>query len=280
MILTRLDIDAIIDKHDGNRLFLKALTNTGKSSPALIQLLAQYTQFNSIFGSGVANLAGEVAGRQDLFRDSNEPISLIADRSCDVAATIFFAAIDEFAQRKTHRCMAQETLRQAWQFFGLTSSKSEKFFRLMPGTEIATHEVTRGYCLNRSVSAAELFKGIGFHIGSELLADEEFNILDKYLKQHHPQLVKHLLANKAYAWVAVHTTVEAEHFDAAVKSAQVALEFFTGDRDQAFTWILNGISNFATVQTQFMNELMRVSDCRVDDTDNMVPESYPMQMVS
>ena len=37
---------------------------------------ARYIQFNSAFGPGLANLAGEIAARQGLFRDPDEPVRI------------------------------------------------------------------------------------------------------------------------------------------------------------------------------------------------------------
>ncbi len=270
MQISKLEIDSIIEKYDGHQIFQTALHNAGQSSLVLVQLLAQYIQFNSIFGAGVANLAGELAGRQDMFRDPNEPMALIADRSSDVAAAVFYAAIDEFAQKKTHRRMAQETLREAVNYRSRTRTDSDYPFQLLAATQIAISEVARCYCLNRSSSEADLFRGIGFHIGSELLADAEFNILDSFLMQHRKELVSHLKEKRAYAWVAVHTSVEAEHFDSAMRSAKLALDFYTGNRQEARLWILNGLKDFANIQSNFMHALLQASAGRQENGGSMV----------
>jgi hypothetical protein len=250
------DVISITKLHGGNKIFQKGLDNIGCSKPALMQMLAQYIQFNSVFGAGVANLAGEIARKQDIFSDPAEAVSMLADRSCDVAATIFFAAIDEFGRRKTHRSMAQDTLRETAQFFNIPSDKLKTLGMPLSETVIAMSAVVDGYCLDRSSTGEDLLFGIGFHIGSELLADQEFNILDNYLRRHHPLLVACLQKKKAYTWVSVHTTVEADHFDAALESANLALKFFTGDQQMAHTSILNGFKHFSGIQTRFMQSLV------------------------
>ena len=43
--------------------------------------------------------------------------------------------------------------------------------------------VDRGYCQEQKNTEETLLRGLGFHIGSELLADEEFNlIVDGFLQ--------------------------------------------------------------------------------------------------
>ena len=257
LTLSRSEINPIMDKHFGNAVFLSGLNRAGQSNIALINLMAQYMQFNSVFGAGVANLVGEIARRQDTFRKQDESIALTADRSCDVAATIFFAAIDEFGRKKTHRSMAQDTLRESIKFFNIAADQVKQ---LNPAaeTKIAMQSVADGYCLNRATTDSDLFFGIGFHMSSELLADQEFNMLNSYLRQKHSLLVDHLERTKAYSWIAVHTTVEADHFDAALESANYALSFYTGDKTKAHAWILKGFKNFVEVQAQFMQSLLGV----------------------
>src|ERR1044072_8696400 len=89
----REDVSPILETHDGGRTFERALRRRARGGE-LGRLLGQYIHFNSVFGSGVANLAGEIGARQDLFRDPEEAVSAVADRSVEVAAHIFYAAVD------------------------------------------------------------------------------------------------------------------------------------------------------------------------------------------
>src|SRR6185295_4655061 len=148
---------------------------------------------NSIFGSGVANLAGEIGARQNLFRDADEPAALIADRSVEVAAPFFFAAIDEFGgagHRSTHRTLAQATLKGAGCFLGYDGATLNRLAEPNLRTLTAMDKVRAGYAINQQVGEQELFRAIGFHIGSEVLADEEFNLLDGFLRAEYADLVE------------------------------------------------------------------------------------------
>jgi hypothetical protein len=267
------DLEPILKEHAGKRIFASALEQSAANTRELLCVLSRYIHFNSVFGSGVANLAGEIGSRQDLFRDREETVTLLADRSVEVAADVFFAAIDEFGdqnriRRSTHRTLAQATLKAAGQFFGLSSAELDKIAQPYDATLVAIRRVRDGYRINQTIDEPKMFRAIGFHIASEVLADEEFNILDAYLRGHHPDLVEYLLDTKvpmgdsdnaAYRWVQIHTSVEADHFAAAVRSATQALRYYAGSETQACIkgWVLDGFREFVEVQTAFMESLMK-----------------------
>src|SRR2546428_3457420 len=146
------DLETILHGHAGNVIFADALERTGRGEE-LLCALSRYIHFNSLFGGGVANLAGEIAARQDLFRDADEPVEMAADRSVEVAAGIFFAAIDEFGghskiQRSTHRGMAQATLKATGCFFDLSPSQLNELAKPSASTLVAIREVRDGYRIN------------------------------------------------------------------------------------------------------------------------------------
>ena len=241
----------------GTDLFANTLTKISNSD-ALLKVLSQFIEFNSVFAAGVANLAGEIAYRKEIFQDANDNIEAIADRSCDIAATIYFAAIDEFNRRETHRSKAADTLRSTVNFLGYSNQKVNELARLMPATGMAIKKVCHGYCLGKQANLPDLFKGLGFHIGSEILAVGEFSILHSYLETKHSALVKHLQSTNSYSWVIVHPFVERDHFQAAMESANLALRYYTGKKDSAKKYILAGLSNFVVVQTAFMKSLSKL----------------------
>jgi len=266
------DLEPILQEHAGKRIFASALEQT-VSSEELLCVLGRYIHFNSVFGSGVANLAGEIGSRQDLFRDSDETVTLVADRSVEVAADVFVAAIDEFGdhnniRRSTHRTLAQATLKAAGSFFGLSSAALDEIAQPYEATLAAMRRVRNGYRINQTIDEPKIFRAIGFHIASEVLADEEFNVLDTYMRANQPELVEYLTKtrvpigdseNAAYRWVQIHTSVEADHFAAAVKSANQALRYYAGSETQSRikNWILDGFREFVEVQKEFMESLMK-----------------------
>jgi len=270
-VIGSLDVYSVLNSHVGNQTFFEAL-NKIRDGDRLMRVLGQYIQFNSIFASGTANLAGEVGVRQDLFRDEAEEVEGIADRSIEVAADIFFAAIDEFGDRGplhrgTHRSLAQATLKAVGCYFGYTPSVLNVLVRPSASTLTAMRKVCSGYGVNQSLSESKLFFALGFHMASEVLANEEFRILDSYLEQKQADLVAHLKKTKVlidgvgyppYLWIHTHTIVEATHFDKALVSANHALRYYTGEQCQRNVkqWIVEGFKEFAAVQADFMEALM------------------------
>ena len=268
--ITVADFEPVIGGHRGVVAFkraLGALTNVA----ALLRTLGQFVQFNSVFGAGVAALAGGLAARQDLFRDRDESVDALADRSLDVAAGVFFAAIDEYGDpsrpgRCTHRALAQATLRGFAEVAGQDGSSLARLLEPAPATRTAITRVADGYGIGKALSPMELLTAVGFHIGSELLADREFGALDRFLRERHPELVAALKARRVsigaqslptYTWISIHTTVEAEHRDAGIDAANRAVRYYAGSAgpSAARACILDGFESFCRVQQEFLESL-------------------------
>ena len=126
--------------------------------------------------------------------------------------------------------------------------------------------VWHGYGIGERLPEPRLFSAMGFHVGSEILADREFLIIDETLKEKRGALVAHLSSTRveilgqkhdAYYWVHIHTGVEAEHFDAALRGVNSALRYYAGGHALAEVkgWILGGFAAFAKVQGEFMDAL-------------------------
>jgi hypothetical protein len=268
--LTKQDLAPVLAVHRGTEALRRAIE--GASAPgALLSVVGRYVQFNSAFGPGLANLAGEIAARQGLFRDPDEPLRLVADRAAEVASDFFYAAIDEFDDRATpwrdtHRTLAQATLKAMGAYFGYTPQGLNDVIRINPATEASVARVSDGYGIGAALDDARLFRAMGFHTGSEVLADAEFNVLDQGLRAGRPEMVAALQKTRvaiggqehdAYYWVRIHTSVEADHFDAALKGVNNAARFYAGASDPAAVkgWVLDGFREFADVQGAFMAAL-------------------------
>ncbi|PYQ21641.1 MAG: hypothetical protein DMF79_07675 [Acidobacteria bacterium] len=268
--IAREDLEPVLAAHHGNEALRAAFEGAGEAG-RFLSVLARYVQFNSAFGPGLANLAGEIAARQGLFRDPDEPVKILADRAAEVGSDFFYAAIDEFDDRATHwrdthRTLAQATVKGAGRFFGLSPEQLNAMIRINPTTEHSMALVQLGYGLGEKLTEERLFGAMGFHVGSEILADREFLIIDQVLHENRPDFVAALKAMKveilgekhdAYYWIHIHTGVEAEHFDAALRGVNSALRFYAGDGDPAEVkrFILAGFARFAEVQAGFMDAL-------------------------
>jgi hypothetical protein len=268
--ISRADLEPVLAKHTGNA-DLGAAVKGAATPQALLTVLGRYVDFNGAFGAGLANLAGEIAARKDLFVDAQEPVHMLADRSTEVAADFFHGAIDEFDDRltpwrDTHRTLAQATIKGLGAHFGYSPVQLNDVIKLNDATKRAVKEVWDGYGIGMSLDEPRLFRGMGFHTGSEVLADQEFTIVDRVLRETRGDMVKALQAMKiehhgrkhdAYYWIHIHTSVEADHFEAAVAGVNKALHYYAGKAEPAAVrqWILDGFVHFAKVQGDFMTRI-------------------------
>jgi hypothetical protein len=268
--ITWEDLQPVLAVHQGAEALRIAVDGAG-TPPHFLSVVARYIQFNSAFGPGLANLAGEIAARQGLFQDKDEPVRILADRAAEVAADFFYAAVDEFDDRATpwrdtHRTLAQATLKGLGTCFGYSDDQLNDVVRINPATRTAMDAVWEGYGIGARLDEPRLFSGMGFHTGSEILADQEFVLIDRHLRQRRADLVRSLEAlrvpilgqqHNAYYWIRIHTGVEAEHFDAALKGVNNALRFYAGAQEPEAVKrdILAGFSHFAAVQSAFMSAL-------------------------
>lgn len=247
------DIEPVLNSHEGTKVFAEALSQI-RDGESFLKVLVQFIEFNSVFGAGVANLAAELAYHREFFWDPKDEIRATAARNCDVAAPIYFAAIDEFGRNKSHRSMAQDTLRETAKFFSFSKEKTNQLTRPTRATTKAMRSVLRGYCRAEKLTPRDLFNGIGFHVGSEILASREFAALDIYMKNNQPALVDYLTSMDAYVWVDIHPAVEIDHFEESIEAANRALRYYS-EGIKAKAWIKNGFSSFALVQSEFMDSL-------------------------
>lgn len=264
--ISRGELDTILKEHHGNEAFKNHLESC--KGEDVLRVLARYIHWNRVFGACVANLASRIALEFELFTDKSQPLGLVADRSVEVSRHFFFAAIDEFGERSilgnpTHRQLAQNLLIVTCQHFGydptnpLEVAHFGELTKPNPATLRAVEQVKRGYGAT-SEEAGRCFRSMGFHIGSELLADVEFRILDEVLCRQFPELVKHIGKVNCYRWVSLHTSVEADHFVAATEGANLALKYCSGEAraEEIKELILEGFAEFAHVQEDFMCGLL------------------------
>ena len=125
--------------------------------------------------------------------------------------------------------------------------------------------VLEGYASGGEIDDRRLFRGLGFHIASEVLAAHEFHLIDDLLSQRWPALASSLretrvdvrgLSCAPILWLLVHRTVESEHADWGLQGASYALDHYHGDRHEALSWIYQGLSRFIAVHDRFMTSLL------------------------
>jgi hypothetical protein len=267
--ITPAEIEHKIALHYRATTFQKHLEDA-VDTEILMRIMCRYIHYCSVFGGCQASLAGEMSVRQDVFRDDNEPGPL-ADNSVEVAAGVFFGAVDEFGdremtQRRTHRSLAQATLKALAQFYNYDTNKLDHVMIRHQPTHEAIQRALIGYGVNIIMDEPKLFRALGFHLGTEILADQEFGIMNVFFRTKRPDIARYLEQAEiqvggqtlpAYFWISRHTVADAEHFDAAVQSANQALQYYAGtaDRTQVKEWILEGVQEIAVLEADFMSHV-------------------------
>jgi hypothetical protein len=198
-----------------------------------------------------------------------------------VASWFFDAARDEFddrdtVHRDTHRCLAQSVVQglvdhdaahgAPWapEAVDALIAEPDWLVRLMD-------KVADGYGAHGEESAAVLFRAIGYHLGSEVLADQEFSLIDAELRAAEPELVAWLESHdvtiagqphNAYTWIRIHSGhgggAEADHFDWALQGVSRAFRYARDDlRGTARAEILAGFDGFAEDHATFFSAVNR-----------------------
>jgi hypothetical protein len=229
-------LQRVYDFERENRVVLDACRAATADILAVLRFVGRYAAWNGLFGAGVAALAGKIGRSRRLFLERAEPISALADRSVPVASYFFDAARDEFddrdtAHRDTHRCLAQALLKGiiAYGRRERTEWTDPAFVNALlcepVWLQALTARVGHGYGAMSPDELPAIFRCMGYHLGSEVLADQEFSIIDLALATDCPDLVAYLRhteveiagrLHSAYRWFSIHSghggAVEAEHF--------------------------------------------------------------------
>jgi hypothetical protein len=261
-------------RHDFDRTLAAVTTAvdgaTSGGGVELLRFLGRFVSWNGGFGSGVATLAGKIGRARHLFLDPNERIAAAADRSVHVASYFFDAARDEFddratPHRDTHRTLAQAVIKGIVAHHHLEDAAVDEALD-EPLWLTGLHDRTRlGYGLGTPDDLPSIFRSMGFHLGSEVLADQEFTQIDQSLRAKAPALVDTLLRTKvhiadqdhaAYYWVGIHSglggSVEHDHFEWAVQGVREAFRY-TAKRHHEYLreQVLVGFEDFARCHTEF-----------------------------
>lgn len=248
--ITLEELKSLCDFDAADARVKKALAGAMADPSKFVRFFGRYTSWNGFFGSGVATLSGKIGRSRGLFLDQDQPLTALADRSVFVASFFFDAARDEFddrdtVHRDTHRCLAQSTVKGLIDY---NASKGVAGFADVSVVNALLDEPLWLKALNRQVALGygagtpddlgSCFKSIGYHLGSELLADQEFSIIDRSMREGSPELVAFLRGHKvniagqdhvAYQWVSIHSGhgggAEADHFEWATQGAKLAFRY-------------------------------------------------------
>ena len=258
-----------------------AVTQAGKEGTVgLLRFFARYTSWNGFFGSGVAALSAKIGRSRAVFMDPAVAVALLGDRSVFVASFFFDAARDEFddrdtVHRDTHRCLAQATLGGLLQFarkndFAADIEAVNKLLHEPRWLHTLNRKVAQGYGNGSKDTLEAIMAAIGYHLGSEILADREFSLLDEYMRSEQKALTAFMKKARiniagqdhvAYQWIQIHSghggAAEADHFDWATKGAKLAFGFSPQKHHAAMRASLDqGFQAFAKHHKTFFEKVM------------------------
>lgn len=222
------------------------LDSIGDDEEKLMFFLHCFVEYNMPFAAGVTGLVSVLHSSQNFHKQDY-------DSSADIASYVFGAAEDEYVDRDTgeritHKRLAQEFRRVASKLLKVDWNNMETF--------LFSDRIVSGYT-GKSYKAYEA-NGIGFHIGSEVLASDEFNVIDKYLHEKWPDFVNdmkgvEIIGKKdAYCWLKIHTYFEEEHADLGFRAYDLGREYWKRsrkeDRDEFEKYAYAGVEEFAKLQ--------------------------------
>lgn len=277
------ELKSLCDFDAQERLVQQTLREALAEPTQRVRFLGRYTSWNGFFGSGVATLSGKIGRSRGLFLDPAQPIQALADRSVFVASFFFDAARDEFddrdtVHRDTHRCLAQSMLKGLIDFeqqsgaAGLSDDDAINRLLAEPDwLQALNARVATGYGANSRDDLGTVFGCIGYHLGSELLADQEFSIIDQTLRAEAPDLVEYLQQARidiagqqhgGYQWVGIHSGhgggAEADHFEWATQGAKLAFRFVPEAQHEALKQQMHaGFVRFAADHREFFQHVNR-----------------------
>ncbi len=250
----------------------------------LVVFTGRYAAWNGLFGSGVAALSGKIGRSRRIFLDPEQPIEALADRSVFVASFFFDAARDEFddrttVQRDTHRCLAQAFLAGLLDWDSKQDNRSRWLARpdavngLLaepPWLSGLVENVKNGYGASSNDDHGSMFRAMGYHLGAELLAEQEFGLLNECLQFQLPDLVEHLNdfsfeiageTHQGYSWIELQTGKgvkgKSEDFLRAQDGVAQAFSYVPADRHERLEqYVLLGVQDIVRDHEIFFSRVL------------------------
>jgi hypothetical protein len=268
-------LEKLVDFNSATLRIEDALRATQKDEGKLLTFMRDYAAWNSYFAAGVTQLVTNIAGSQDIFMEQGQPYAL-ADRSSYIASFFFDAARDEYddhinRQRDPHRSLAQAMLSamsgRVHDGADILDQREPDWVQSLIEVVVASYnggQWKNGYGPDAAV--AKVFYGIGYHLGSEMLADQEFTIIDRFIREEMTPLFQYLRGtevhfadadHRAYSWIGVHSSLggaaEADHFAWALEGVNKALQFLPNQELQyvAVRTLQQGFSAFNADHERF-----------------------------
>jgi hypothetical protein len=243
-----------------NNAFLQAKLTVLDAPERLLLFLHRFLIFNDALAARVPYLAGLIHLTPDLFVDPETPCGFLGQLNGRIAAHVAEAASDEYrmsnGRNMAHQHLSQVFFRGALAFYGPESPSSFEIRHPAPAAITALLAEARSKFFV-APTTGDIFAGLGFHIGLEFFANEEFNLVDRHLCARHAALVETLKRGgdgiNDYTWLSLHTVVEIGHYNAGLEAVREAVALYR-DRAQAPQMaerIMDGLDAFSDLQQRY-----------------------------
>jgi hypothetical protein len=251
-----------------NNANIEATIELAASDPVkLYYFMQRYAYFNSYAGSLVARLASSIGISYQLFRQNTVAVTDQSDRGLEIAAKVLAATIDEHAdagaQQVPHRTLAQVTLKAVSEYAKLGDNELNQVAQAPAWMQAIITDLINGY-QGKIDDLEAIVTALGFHIGSELLADREYSLIDKVVRYTNrgsgfdawlqgKQVEVGGKRLSPWYWIVVHgkhnaSGVEADHFELALDALNLLAEYRPESNEQIWQWASRGFLDFAELQ--------------------------------
>jgi hypothetical protein len=232
--------------------------------------MERYAYINGFAGSAVALLAGNLGYERELFLDPGGQSN--SDRGMMIASKVFAATIDEHGAqhgKAPHRNLAQACLEAVARVCRVTQAE-RKLLDARSEAFLATVRSFKANYAGEPRTLNNLVRSVGYHVASEYLADQEYQVMDEEIWFKHPDDRFRRMVRRTqpapgqwggpWMWVTVHGHfgaaesddghgVEHDHFQYALKAVDLIEEFRpkTMNREACKQRLVEGLVAFGRI---------------------------------
>jgi hypothetical protein len=243
-----------------NKARLQRRLDSIGSNEALLCFLHRFVLFNDALAARVPFLAGLIHLTPNLFLDREVDEEFCRQCNGRIAAYVAEAASDEYQMTEqqilVHQYLSQQFFLGALDHLGQDGKSFDRRFPAPDRVKALLGEARERHFSSRGPE--QLFAALGFHVGLEVFAHQEFNLVDAWLGERHRALVDYLRRSAAYRWLSIHTVVEITHYHAGLKALKLALDTYRNpeERPRMTACIRDGLASFIDLQARFYEAIL------------------------
>jgi hypothetical protein len=247
-----------------NKARLRRRLDAISSDAALLRFLHRFLLFNDALAARVPFVAGLIHLTPNVFLDPEGGVEFCQQVNGRVAAYVAEAASDEYrmidGQNSVHQHLSQIFFNGALAYYAVDRSSFDSNNPYPPILGEILKEAREKFLVERN--SEMIFRALGFHVGLEFFADQEFNLVDSYLKGRHPALVAALEHDPGtgsdYVWLALHTVVEIGHYRAGMEALNTALRYYRHPQEvpKMAERIKEGFNAFIDLQSRYYDAIL------------------------